>query len=405
MTIPKILKKIAEAIKKAGGEAFLVGGTVRDELFKKFHNLNLKSKDIDVEVFGIPTEDLLTLLKTFGKVKLCGESFAVLKLTIGELDFDFSLPRSEVKTGAGHKDFKIVADHTMTIEQAVLRRDFTINAIMKNILTGQIIDLVGGVADIKAKLLRHVSKAFAEDALRVLRGFQFAARFGLTMVEETIEMCKSLKPEFHKLSKERLFEEWSKFICKGIFFNHGLDILKATEWSILFPMLDNDAFGSIHRHLSNLPIDGWVGDNQQLIVGLATIEDICGSGLMKQIVDDKQIVREVKELLKMSEGIMGKTDLSQALCVSIGLNKKFCSLETIKRFFRLQFSLMNFIDLVVPLTDKILTPHITGAILIENGWNPKVQKQAFGKELKRLHKLQLESRLSKEEMLNAIGVI
>lgn len=195
------LQPIAQAIADAGGRALVVGGFVRD------HLMGRNSKDMDVEVFGIQPDALRTILESFGRVDCVGESFGVYKL--GE--FDFSIPRRDSKTGDGHKGFTITGDPTMTVEDAARRRDFTINAIYVDPLTGEYIDPFNGRDDIKGKWLRVVdAERFADDSLRVLRGIQFAARFGFEMDFPTWELCKSI--DLSDLPSERVWGEFEKLL-------------------------------------------------------------------------------------------------------------------------------------------------------------------------------------------------
>lgn len=160
----------------------LVGGWVRDTL------LGIGSKDIDIEVYGIADPDVLAAaLSVIGPVTEAGRKFGVFKVRSGDAEIDVSLPRREVKVGAGHRGFTVIPASDLGFAEALSRRDFTINALMADPLTGEITDCHGGVADLRAGVLRHTSPAFAEDALRVLRGVQFAARFGFTMTPGTAE--------------------------------------------------------------------------------------------------------------------------------------------------------------------------------------------------------------------------
>src|SRR5437870_10072866 len=145
---PEKVLELAEAIRAAGGRALLVGGCVRDELMGK------QPKDWDVEVYGIEPERLRALLDRFGDVNVVGEAFTVYKLGA---HLDVSLPRRERKTGRGHRAFFIEGDPSMTIEEGARRRDFTINAILRDPLTGEIIDPFHGRDDLKSGLLRAVS--------------------------------------------------------------------------------------------------------------------------------------------------------------------------------------------------------------------------------------------------------
>ena len=120
--------EIARAVRARGGRALIVGGWVRDRL------LGIDSKDIDMEVFGIPSGELPQLLEPFGRVEPIGQSFPVYK--IGTIDI--GLPRRESKAGRGHKGFAVEGDPAMSIEEAARRRDFTVNAISWDPLTDDV---------------------------------------------------------------------------------------------------------------------------------------------------------------------------------------------------------------------------------------------------------------------------
>jgi tRNA nucleotidyltransferase (CCA-adding enzyme) len=197
--------KLAEIIQANGGRAMLVGGCVRDAL------MGIAPKDWDVEVYGVEPSKLREILDSFGRVDAVGEAFTVYK--IGH-DLDVALPRREKKTGRGHKGFVIEGDPQMTFTEAAKRRDFTINAILKDALTGEIIDVYGGRKDIENKILRVVSKeTFAEDSLRVLRAAQFAARFEFDIDAETIEICRKI--DLTDLPKERIWGEFEKILLQA----------------------------------------------------------------------------------------------------------------------------------------------------------------------------------------------
>ena len=193
--------RIATAVRQAGGRALCVGGYVRDRL------LDRASKDLDIEVFGIPQDALHALLKTLGRVEPVGQAFPVYKL--GEIDV--ALPRRESKTGHGHKGFTVVGDHTMPFEEAARRRDFTINAIGWDPLTGEYLDPFDGRRDLDRRVLRVVDpRTFADDSLRVLRAVQFAARFELTMDPESARLCASIPLD--DLPAERIWGEIEKLL-------------------------------------------------------------------------------------------------------------------------------------------------------------------------------------------------
>jgi len=203
--LPEKIQKLAEIIKRNGGRAMLVGGCVRDELMR------VEPKDWDVEVYGVEPRKLREILDAFGKVDAVGEAFTVYK--IGS-DLDVSLPRRERKVSRGHKGFIVEGDARMSFADAAKRRDFTVNAIMRDALTGEIVDVYDGRADIEKKLLRVVSKqTFAEDSLRVLRAAQFAARFEFDIEAETVEICRSI--DLTDLPKERIWSELEKILLKA----------------------------------------------------------------------------------------------------------------------------------------------------------------------------------------------
>src|SRR5690606_25094854 len=114
-----------------------------------------------------------SVVERFGRVDTVGESFTVFKVA----GLDVSLPRRESKTGRGHRAFRVEGDPHLSLADAARRRDFTINAMSRDPLTGELVDPFGGAADLEAGILRMVDpRTFAEDSLRVLRAVQFAAR-------------------------------------------------------------------------------------------------------------------------------------------------------------------------------------------------------------------------------------
>src|SRR5829696_4439497 len=182
--LPDRVLSLARAIHEAGGRALLVGGCVRDQL------MGAQPKDWDLEVYQLDPARLREILDQFGPVNVVGEAFTVYKL--GKY-LDVSIPRRERKSGRGHKAFVIEGDPSMSLVEATRRRDFTINAILQDPLTGELIDPFNGRRDIEQRVLRAVSnETFAEDSLRVLRAAQFAARFNFAIEPETVELCRNI---------------------------------------------------------------------------------------------------------------------------------------------------------------------------------------------------------------------
>ncbi len=219
--------EIAHKCRKIGGRALLVGGCVRDAV------MGIPSKDADMEVFGIEAEKLQKMLSESMPIITVGKAFGVFK--VRGLELDIALPRRESKTGQGHKAFAIEGDPWMPLVDAAMRRDFTINALLFDPLTQELLDPLGGLADLEKSTLRHCSERFGEDPLRVLRGMQFLARFDYAISPQTLQICRRL--DLEGLSGERIFEEWRKLIVKGVRPSRGLVFLRDCGWIRFFPEL------------------------------------------------------------------------------------------------------------------------------------------------------------------------
>ena len=217
--------RVAELVREQGGRAYYVGGCVRDAL------TGAEAKDIDVEVHGISYECLQNILGQLGTVRVTGASFGVFG--IRGSDLDIAMPRKEQATGRGHRDFSVYTDPFIGPEKAALRRDFTVNAMMQDVLSGEVLDFYGGREDLKNGVIRHVnSESFAEDPLRVLRAAQFAARFKFSVAEETVKLCSEM--DLSALSKERVTAELEKALLKAekpsVFFEALEEMGQLSYW-------------------------------------------------------------------------------------------------------------------------------------------------------------------------------
>ena len=284
-------KYIATCVAREGGRAFYVGGCVRDTLLGK------SPKDIDIEIYGLAPEKIESILRKRFRIEIVGKSFGVWILK--GCDIDVSMPRRERKSGEGHKAFAIEGDPSLSFEEACARRDFTINAILQDILTGEIVDPFGGRSDLQKKLLRHTSSRFSEDPLRVLRAMQFSARFDFDVAEETVALCSRIP--FEDLPQERVFEEWKKMLLKGVRISKGLNFLRDCGWIRYFPELEacvgckqdpqwhpeGDVFVHTGYCLDSFAKERIGDEREDLIVGLAilchdfgkplcTVEDVDG---------------------------------------------------------------------------------------------------------------------------------
>ena len=227
LELPPGLHRLIAALRQAGGRAFVVGGAVRDAL------LGLPQKDYDVEVFGLAAQPLKTALAALASVNAVGEAFTVFKVSgLEGVDgaVDVSLPRRDSKVGPGHRGIAVVGDPQLSLEQATRRRDFTINAILFDPLSGELVDPQGGQADLEARTLRAVdARRFGEDPLRALRAVQFAARFELTVEPGTAALCAAMP--LAELPAERVWGEIEKLLLAARRPSLGFALIR--DWGLL----------------------------------------------------------------------------------------------------------------------------------------------------------------------------
>lgn len=221
----EIIYKIAQCISKKGGKSFYVGGYVRDNI------LNHVSEDIDIEVHGLSAECLMDVLSQFGEVYTKGSFFGVF--AIKGYPIDFALPRKEKAYGNKHRDFEIYLDPNLSVEESARRRDFTINSIYKDVLTGEIIDPFHGLQDIKDSIIRHIDdKSFIEDPLRVFRSAQFSSRLNFKISDKTKDLCRTM--DLRTISKERVDLELKKALIQSnkpsMFFDNLIDMDAVDIW-------------------------------------------------------------------------------------------------------------------------------------------------------------------------------
>ncbi len=246
--IDPLVASIATAAREAGGRAFLVGGFVRDLMARRLAGEAgpPPGREFDLEVYGLAPEVLVRTLSRFGEVKLVGESFAVYKVvppataagTASDLAdrgaagsvppgapppvIDVSLPRRDTKVAPGHRGFQVQGDPRLSFEEATRRRDFRINAMLHDPLTGETIDPWGGSDDLKSRRIRAVDpRTFVEDSLRVLRGMQLAARLEFKIDDATVELCRGIV--LKDLPAERIWGEMEKLLLRAARPSLGLD--------------------------------------------------------------------------------------------------------------------------------------------------------------------------------------
>lgn len=301
--------KIAALVSEAGGKAYYVGGFVRDRI------LGIDTKDIDMEIHKLEPDKLEAILDSLGNRLSFGASFGIN--TLSGYDIDIALPRRETSCGSGHRDFIIKADPFIGTLEAARRRDFTVNALMEDILTGEIVDHFNGQHDLQQGILRHIdSRTFPEDPLRVLRGAQFAARFEFNAAPETVELCKKI--DISGLARERVYDEVKKALLKAekpLKFFTVLDSMNQMEsW---FPEIkagegrDNAVWSGFDMaasksHLAEFA-EGFMVTAMSFLGGSLQ----SGSALIERLTSEKKIISYVKSLRFCMEKLAELNNISQ----------------------------------------------------------------------------------------------
>ena len=434
-----IFERLALKVENAGGRAFYVGGYVRDKA------LGCQNKDIDIEVHGISEEELEKILSEFGNIKFFGSSFGVY--SISGINADISLPRSERKIGNGHRDFEVVVDPFIGIKEAARRRDFTINAIMEDILTGEIIDPFNGSSDMCAGIIMHVDdKTFIEDPLRVLRAAQFSARFNFKIAPETIELCKTI--DLSALSSERIEIEMKKALLKSkkpsLFFENlremnqlgywfkELEQLIGLEqnpkyhpegnvWTHTMIVLDNaakfrnevsDAYSfmlfALTHDLGKIEtieiVDGKIHSYRHEVVGVEIaerlLERVCHEKKVKNYVLKSIPLHMRPSMLFESKSKIKKTNklFDEAIEPKDLIYFSLCDkhVETSKKE---ELEKKEFLFERLRVYEEIMEqPYIAGKDLLELGFKPSIE---LGKILELAHKLRLAG-VSKEKALKQV---
>ncbi|HVS14329.1 MAG TPA: HD domain-containing protein [Thermoanaerobaculia bacterium] len=261
---PSVWEAVQDVVRRltaAGGKVHLVGGCVRDAL------LGEPIGDFDLEVFRLPPDRLRAALGDAFAFDVVGAAFGVLKLE--GLPVDVALPRVESKSGPGHRGFEVRSDPWLSFAEAAARRDFTINSIAWEPLSGELIDPFDGAGDLGRRLLRHTSERFGDDPLRVLRGMQLIARFELSPAAQTVRVCRTMSAA--ELAPERIFEEWRKLLLRGRVPSLGLRFLRQCGWLREAPELEA---------LIGVPQDpSWHPEGDVWVHTLAVLDDYAGRRL------------------------------------------------------------------------------------------------------------------------------
>ena len=399
------LNQIFEYLNKNNIKPIVVGGFVRDTILGV-----KKSKDIDIEVYGVESfEKLATLLKPFGKSIVVGKSFCVLKLKLEGEEYDFSLPRRESKVAKGHKGFLVDADATLSFSEAARRRDFTINAMGWDPKEGCLLDPFGGMADIAAKRLHYVDKErFAQDPLRPLRGVVFAARFCCSFSDELFNLSAKMLKEgaFDELSKERVYEELLK-------------LLEAEKPSIALKLLKALGLVGFFKPLSKV-------DSKEFDVTCDSLDRLQKHNQYAQTLFFALLVFPAEKQMEFLQNFTAKKKLHKNIELTITAYKQLQKLlkSNYKEFEVLEFATMVNIAMVVgfaysrgeiaqaklqsfyALAKKLgvefspKKPLVDGKMLVELGLEPSKE---FGELLQKLYAMQLRGSTKEELVLFALG--
>ena len=421
--LPKRLLSIAGEIREAGGRAFLVGGWVRDALLGK------DCRDYDVEVYDLTQDELVPILKKYGRTNLVGKAFGVIHLAMKGLSLDFSFPRTESKVGYGHRGFVVHTDEKLSFKEAALRRDFTINAMGMELPELTLCDPYGGIDDLKKGLLRHVGPAFVEDSLRILRGVQFASRFALRLAPETVELCRTLSLE--DLSIERLFEEFKKWLLKpgkpslGLrafldirlneFFPEVLPL--RGSWEDLGEMLDN--MEGLRRSFVNVSADAAgeaVGDakcaplSDDQVMEFAFAAFLSGSAdtslkFLERITNESHLVKNVPALLAafktLDFAIVSDAPALRRMAVKLGGLKLLSLLvKATPRKYYAAAGAPEFPEQLwqaaanLDLLNAAPQPFLMGKMLMDLGFKPGKQ---MGEIIKQSFEFQLDGKIKNAE--------
>ena len=229
--LEKLLKELRtqnwmKALHNRAKGVYIVGGSVRDSF------LNKPLKDVDLVVEGLTIEEVQHTIEAFGKINIVGESFVVIKFRpfrhVGE-DYDIAVCRKDTKIGSGHKGFSVETKN-ITILEDLKRRDFTINSIAVNVNNGKILDPFNGQKDLKNKILKATDNtAFSDDALRIMRAIQFAARFNFDIDPTTLKMMKSNSHLLKDISGERILDEFNKILLKNGNTKIAIELINKTD--------------------------------------------------------------------------------------------------------------------------------------------------------------------------------
>lgn len=192
------INKIIEKLIAIGGQCYLVGGVVRDSYLQK------DVTDIDIEVFNLDLEQIVSILENDYQIKIF-ENYGCIK--IDSLNLDINLPKIELKVNqdVDHYGIKYIIDKDLTLEEAMKRRDISINAIYYDLNNNQLVDLVGGIDDLQKHRCRIINKNFEQDPDRFYRLIYYSLKYSLIIDNTTIERLKTMNYKNISRKKKRMY--------------------------------------------------------------------------------------------------------------------------------------------------------------------------------------------------------
>lgn len=235
--------EIAKDISEVGGCLFLVGGAVRDHFINRIHGENRIAKDQDFMIQGITEQKAKEIVSKFGKIKDADiiSNAPVFMCRIDDEDFEFAMARIEVDTAPGKSGFQFISNPEVTLEDDLIRRDFTIGAICMDVLTGGIIDPHNGIGDVRNKVIRAVNaETFVQSPERAFRAFSQAARFGFDIDWFTRDLIRSMMKDFHSIPTEQIWRHFEKFANDSVTPDKFLMLLYQCHWDSFFPEINFD---------------------------------------------------------------------------------------------------------------------------------------------------------------------
>ncbi len=417
MSIPFILKQILYDLNSIGAKSILVGGCVRD------HFLNISCKDYDIEIFNIyKTEELSSSLSKYSNVKFIGKSFGVLSLKIDNVNFDFALARSEIKTGFKHQDFKVNINSPLSYKEAALRRDFTINSIGYDFFKNDFLDPFNGIKDLKCKKLKHINtKTFIEDPLRVYRAISFASRFEFNLDKTTFKLCKQMvkNNDLNYLPKERIYTEFKKIF------------LKSNKPSLAFILLKDLGILKCFCEFKDINLEVLRSlDNLVKVIYILNIKDeyrilylfyciLCQKLTKKSIqtflyklTNEKRIIQIINNLL-VYQNCFNEITLESNLTIKLKKLSLHVNIEDLAILYLSKISNTNknkcqdifeyilTISTKLNIKNKAIKPLINGKDLISLGLKPS---KKFKNILQHALDLQIEKNLTKDKILKLLKV-